>query len=261
MDGLLNGKVAIVSGIGPGLGRAIATRLGAEGADVVLAARRPEPLQQLATELEASGVRTLTVPTDITSATDCQRLGDAAGEWQGRVDVLVNNAFAEEPWHNFTGFDVERWHLPFEVNVWGTLQLTKAVVPWLKAAGGGSIVMITTLSVRNVNPVLGGYAASKGSLTTAARALAVELGPHRIRVNCVAPGHIWGESLRVYFEWQAERRGVSADDVYREVAGQSALDHIATPDEIAGPVAWFASDRSRVVTGQTLDVNCGRTVG
>ena len=119
----------------------------------------------------------------------------------------------------------------------------------------------TTLSVRNVNPVLGGYAASKGSLTTAARALAVELGPHRIRVNCVAPGHIWGESLRVYFEWQAERRGVSADDVYREVAGQSALDHIATPDEIAGPVAWFASDRSRVVTGQTLDVSCGRTVG
>jgi NAD(P)-dependent dehydrogenase (short-subunit alcohol dehydrogenase family) len=261
MDGLLTGKVAVVSGVGPGLGRAIATRLAGEGADMVLAARRLEPLQQLAAELEASGSRAVAVPTDITSPTDCQRLADTAGAWQGRVDILVNNAFAEEPWHNFTGFDVERWHLPFEVNVFGTLQLTQAMVPGLKAAGGGSIVMITTLSVRNVNPVLGGYAASKGSLTAAARALAVELGPHRIRVNCVAPGHIWGESLQVYFEWQAARRGIGADEVYREVAGQAALGHIATPEEIAGPVAWFASDRSRVLTGQTLDVNCGRTVG
>jgi NAD(P)-dependent dehydrogenase (short-subunit alcohol dehydrogenase family) len=261
VDGLLNGKVAVVSGIGPGLGRAIATRLAAEGADVVLAARRREALDHLAAELEASGARAFAVPTDITSPTDCKRLADVAGEWRGRVDVLVNNAFAEEPWHNFAGFDVDRWQLPFEVNVFGTLQLTQAVVPLLKAAGGGSVVMITTLSVRHVNPVLGGYASSKGSLTAAARALAVELGPHHIRVNCVAPGHIWGESLRVYFQWQAERRGVSADDVYQEVAGQSALGHIARPEEIAGAVAWFASDRSLVVTGQTLDVNCGRTVG
>lgn len=261
MQGLLDGKVAIVSGVGPGLGRAIATCLAAEGADVVLAARRKQPLDELAAQLNASGARALAVPTDITSVEDCNRLADAAGAWQGRVDVLVNSAFAEEPWHNFAGFDLARWELPFEVNVFGTLQLTQAVVPWMKEAGGGSIIMITTLSVRNVNPVLGGYAASKGSLTTAARALAVELGPHRIRVNCVAPGHIWGESLRVYFDWQAKRRGVGADDVYREVAGQSALEHIATPEEIAGTVAWFASDRSRVVTGQTLDVNCGRTVG
>jgi NAD(P)-dependent dehydrogenase (short-subunit alcohol dehydrogenase family) len=261
MDGLLADKVAVVSGIGPGLGRATATRLAAEGASVVLAARRAETLDELATELRASGTDVLTVPTDITSADDCARLAETAGQWQGRVDVLVNNAFAEEPWHNFTGFDVERWHLPFEVNVFGTLQLTHAMLPWLQVAGEASVVMITTLSVRNVNPVLGGYAASKGSLTTAARALAVELGPHRIRVNCVAPGHIWGESLRVYFDWQAKRRGISPDVVYEEVARQSALQHIATPEEIAGTVAWFASDRSRVVTGQTLDVNCGRTVG
>ena len=261
MGDLLTGKVAVVSGIGPGLGRAIAMRLAAEGADVVLAARRRETLDELAAELGATGSHALAVPTDITSQEGCAELARAAGEWRGGVDILVNNAFAEEPWHNFTGFDVDRWHLPFEVNVFGALQLTQAMVPSLKAAGGGSIVMITTLSVRNVNPVLGGYAASKGSLTTAARALAVELGPHRIRVNCVAPGHIWGESLRVYFDWQAKQRGVTGDDIYREVASLSALEHIATPEEIAGTVAWFASDRSRVVTGQTIDVNCGRTVG
>jgi NAD(P)-dependent dehydrogenase (short-subunit alcohol dehydrogenase family) len=261
VNGLLEDKVAVVSGVGPGLGGAIARCLAGQGADVVLAARRREPLDALAAELEAGGARVLPVPADITSPEDCQRLAESAGEWRGKVDVLVNNAFAEEPWHDFTGFEVERWRRPFDVNVFGTLQLTQALVPHLKAAGGGSIVMITTLSVRNVNPVLGGYAGSKGSLTTAARALAVELGPYRIRVNCVAPGHIWGESLRVYFKWLAERRGVSPDDVYREIAGQSALNRIATPEEIAGAVAWFASDRSRVVTGQTLDINCGRTVG
>jgi NAD(P)-dependent dehydrogenase (short-subunit alcohol dehydrogenase family) len=172
--------------------------------------------------------------------------------------VLVNNAFAEEAWDDFTGFDPERWRLPFDVNVHGTLQLTQAVVPHLLAAGGGSIIMITTLSTRVMNPVLGGYSASKSAQDTAAKAMAGELGRHRIRVNCVAPGHIWGKSLAHYFDWLAAQRGVAPEVVYGEIAGLNPLHHIATSEEISRAVLFFASDLSRVVTGQTLDVNCGR---
>ena len=255
---LLDGRVAIVSGIGPGMGRDISLTLAREGADLVLGARTEATLRAVAGELAATGRQVVTVPTDITDAAACRRLADAAAELGGgRVDVLVDNAFAEEDWRTFTGFDLDRWRLPFEVNVFGTLQLTQAVVPHMKA-GGGSIVVVNTMSTRIVNPVLGGYAASKAALMTATQVMAKELGKHRIRANCVAPGHIWGQSLATYFEWLGQQRGVDARDVYDEIAGLTALRHIPTSEEISRTVLFFASDLSGVVTGQTLDVNAGR---
>jgi NAD(P)-dependent dehydrogenase (short-subunit alcohol dehydrogenase family) len=255
---LLEGRVAVVSGIGPGMGRDISLALARAGADVVLGARSPATLDAVAEEITALGRRACAVRADITDPDDCRRLADAAAAL-GRVDILVNNAFAEEDWHSFDGFDVDRWRAPFDVNVFGTLQLSQAVVPHMQRAGGGSIVMITTLSIHMVNPVLGGYAASKRALTSAAQAMARELGHHHIRVNCVAPGHIWGRSLEQYFEFLAARRGLTPQAVYDEVAASTALNHIATSEEIARVVLFFASDLSRVITGQTLDVNCGRT--
>jgi NAD(P)-dependent dehydrogenase (short-subunit alcohol dehydrogenase family) len=259
--GLLDGRVAIVSGIGPGMGRAIALELARAGADVALGARREPALRAVATEVEALGRRTVCVPTDITDPEQCARLVETAGAELGGVDILVNNAFTEEDWHDpFDGFDPARWRAPIDVNVFGTLQLSQAAVPHLKRAGGGSIIMITTLSVKNPIPLLAGYAASKRALTTAAQTMALELGSSGIRVNCVAPGHIQGESLAQYFEWIAGRRGVSPDDVADEIKAMNPLHHIPSPTEIAGAVVFFASDLSRAITGQTLDVNCGRTM-
>ena len=236
------------------MGRDIALALARAGADLVLGARTPSAVEAVGEEVVGLGRRVRCVPTDITDPDQCRRLLDAA-RGLGRVD-----AFAEEDWRRFDGFDVERWRLPFEVNVFGTLQLSQAAVPLMKAGGGGSIIMITTLSIQMVNPVLGGYAASKRSLTSAAQTMARELGPHAIRVNCVAPGHIWGTSLQTYFEFLAARRGITAQAVYDEIAATTALNHIATSEEIARVVLFFASDLSRVITGQTLDVNCGRTL-
>ncbi len=216
----------------------------------------------MAAEVEARGQRACVIPTDVTDRSDCQRLADGAVDALGRVDVLVNNAFTEEDWREpFDGFDPARWRAPMDVNLFGALQLSQAVVPHLRAVGGGSIVMITTLSVKNPVPLLAGYAASKRALTTAAQVLAQELGPDGIRVNCVAPGHIRGGSLDEYFAWIAGQRGVDAEDVAGEIAAMNALPHLATPDEIAGAVVFFASDLSRMITGQALDVNCGRTLG
>jgi NAD(P)-dependent dehydrogenase (short-subunit alcohol dehydrogenase family) len=261
VDGLLDGKVAVVSGVGPGMGRAIALQLARGGADLVLAARREPALRAVADEIEVLGRRAVCVPTDIRDDAQARRLADTAARELGRVDVLVNNAFAEEDWRDpFDGFDPARWREPVDVNVFGTLTLTQACVPHFKAVGGGSVVMITTLSVRNPIPLLAGYATSKRALTTAAQVLAKELGPHKIRVNCVAPGHIRGRSLDEYFAWIAEQRGIAPDDVADEIAAQNPLHHLAWPEEIAPAVLFFASDLSRVITGQTLDVNCGRTM-
>ena len=257
---MLDGRVAIVSGVGPGLGRAIALRLASAGADVALGARTVGHLEPVAKEVEARGRRAVAVATDVTDADQCRRLADTAAAELGRVDILVNNAFAEEDWHEaFTGFDPKRWHRPVDVNLFGTLAMTHAALPHLRAAGGGSIVNITTLSIKTVNPVLGGYASSKAALTTASQVLAKELGPDGIRVNCVAPGHIMGESLRDYFDFLADRRGVEPRVVHDEVASGNALNRITTPEEVADVVLFFTSGRSRVITGQTLAVNCGRT--
>ena len=259
-EGLLDGRAAIVSGVGPGMGRAIALELARAGADVALAARRISSLEAVAAEVEALGRRAVCVPTDLTDEGQCRRLADTVADELGRVDVLVNNAFAEEDWHlPFDGFDPSRWRIPVDVNVFGTLTLTQACVPHLREAGSGSVIMITTLSVRNPIPLLAGYAASKSALTTGAHVLARELGGAKIRVNCVAPGHIRGETLEEYFAWIAEQRGVTTEVVADEIAAMNPLHHLPAPDEIAPAVLFFASDLSRVVTGQTLDVNCGRT--
>jgi NAD(P)-dependent dehydrogenase (short-subunit alcohol dehydrogenase family) len=258
---LLEGRVALVSGIGPGMGRDISLALAREGADLVLAARRPPGLDAVAREVEAlgRGGRVVCVPTDITDEPACRDLALRVEREFGRLDVLVNNAFAEEDWRTFEGFDPERWRTPFDVNVHGTLQLTQRLVQLLRRGlRGASIVNISTLSTRVMNPVLAGYSASKKALETVSRALALELGAQGIRVNCVAPGHIWGESLKVYFEWLAGQRGTTPQAVYDEIAGMNPLHHIPTSEEIARSVVFFASDLSRSITGQTLDVNCGR---
>lgn len=254
---LLENRRAIVSGIGPGMGRDVSLALAREGADLVLAARTAPALETLAAEIRALGRRAVCVPTDIARQEDCDRLAEIARSELGGVDVLVNNAFRGPSHKLFEEDDLDDWRRIFEVNVFGSLQLTRAVVPHMKAAGRGSVVMVNSMSVRIIEPRHGGYAASKGALMTAAQVLARELGPHGIRVNSVVPGYIWGPSLERYFAQLARERGVSPEEVYGTVAAHTALGKIPTSEEIAGAVVFFASDLSRVVTGQALDVNGG----
>jgi NAD(P)-dependent dehydrogenase (short-subunit alcohol dehydrogenase family) len=153
--------------------------------------------------------------------------------------------------------DLAEWRKVFDVNVFGSLQLTQAVVPHMRRQGGGSIVFINSMSMRVIEPRFASYASSKGALMVAAQSLARELGPDKIRVNSVVPGYIWGAALEGYFKTLATQQGVTADDVYRQIASRTALHHIPTSAEIADAVLFFASDLSRVVTGQALDVNGG----
>ena len=259
---LLIDQVAMVSGVGPGLGRAIALALAAEGAAVVVSARNKTSWEPVVAEIRAAGGVTVGCNSDISESKQVGHLVHFAVQEFGGIDVLVNNAFTEEDWRDpFTGFDPERWRAPIAVNLMGTLALSQAVVPHLKSRGGGAIVMVTTLSVKNPVPLLAGYATSKGALTTAAQVLAKELGHHHIRVNCVAPGHIDGGSLNEYFAFVGAQRAVDPAVVAGEVKSQNPLGRIATPAEIAPAVVFLASPMARMITGQTLNVNCGRTLG
>ncbi len=254
---LLTNRVAIVSGIGPGMGRDISIALAREGADVVLAARGADKLASVGTAVRALGRRAVEVPTDIARDEDCRRLVDTAIRELGRVDVLVNNAFKGGVEPLFADIDLEEWRKVFEVNVFGSLQLTQAVIPHMRRQGGGSIVFINSMSMRVIEPRFASYASSKGALMIAAQSLARELGPDKIRVNSVVPGYIWGAALEGYFKSLATQQGITPDAVYEQIASRTALRHIPTSAEIADAVLFFASDLSRVVTGQALDVNGG----
>jgi NAD(P)-dependent dehydrogenase (short-subunit alcohol dehydrogenase family) len=254
---LLENRIAIVSGIGPGMGRDISLAFAREGAHLVLAARTAPAVEELAREVQALGRKALAVPTDISNPEDCQRLARAAHDEFGRIDVLVNNAFRGMSFRSIEEDTIEDWREIFDVNVFGALELTKAVIPHMKAQGGGSIIMINSMSMRIIEPRHGGYAASKGALYIMAQTLAKELGVHKIRVNTVVPGYIWGPSLEGYFKHLAAQQGSTPEAIYAGVASQTALNHIPNSEEIAGAVVFFASDLSRVVTGQALDVNGG----
>jgi NAD(P)-dependent dehydrogenase (short-subunit alcohol dehydrogenase family) len=255
---LLSGLVGVVSGAGPGLGRAIALSFAREGADVVLVARSVATLPALAREVEALGRRALGVQADITEPSACQRALAETLEVFGRVDVLVNNAFATGPMEPFAETSVMKsWRPAFKVNVFGTVQLTQAFAAHMKVQRRGSIVMVNSMAARKPARDLAAYGASKAALLHAAQGLAGELGPHGIRVNSVVPGHIDGPGLAFYLQMEAARLSITAEEVRQRIAAQGLLNRITTPEEVADAVVFFASNLSAAVTGQALDVNCG----
>jgi len=267
---MLEGRTAMVTGIGPGMGRDISLGLAREGADVVLVARSDRVVPSVADEIEAMGRRAFPVYGNIAKVEECERIAEEVaaatstlGEDRSGIDVLVNSAFHGGEHVRFEDADLARWRRPVDINYFGTLQLTQAVLPQLKVAasraGDARIVMINTMSVQHLEAAAGSYAASKAALGAVTKTLAIELGEYGIRVNAVHPGYIWGDSVRIYFEWQAEERGGGAtwQDVYDERAAETALGYLPHSSEIAGAVVFFASPLATCVTGTALPVNAG----
>jgi NAD(P)-dependent dehydrogenase (short-subunit alcohol dehydrogenase family) len=253
---LLRDKVVVVCGVGPGLGRAIALQSARAGADVVLAARTEGLLKEVAAEVLALGRRAVTVVTDVTDDELAAGLPAAAVEAFGRVDALVNNAFAIPPLAPLGGADLDAVRAGFETNVLGALRMTRLFTPAL-AASRGSVVMINSAVLRHSRVPFGPYKMAKSALLGLAQSLATELGPQGIRVNSVAPGYIWADSLKWYFGYLAKERGTTVQQVYDETAATIDLRRLPEPDEVADAVVFLASDLARAITGQCLDVNCG----
>ncbi len=255
--GLLGGKVCIVSGVGPGLGRQAARALAAHGADLVLAARRQTTLDEVAAEVEDLGARVLTVPTDITDPEACALLMEKAAEAFGGIDVLVNNAFRFDAFKSFEEVDLAIWRKIMDTNLFGSLQMTRAALPFMRARGGGSVVMVASMVARQPQPAQGGYAISKGALLTATKVLAYELGPSGVRVNAVVPGWMAGPSVDIYIDMTSNGRGVPAQEVVDELNARVPLGRIPSDQDVAGAIVYLSSDLSCAMTGQALDTNGG----
>lgn len=254
--GLLAGKVVVVSGVGPGLGRAVCARASAQGATVVLAARTESRLQAVADEIVARGGTALVVPTDITDDADVDALVAATTAEFGGVDVLVNNAFALPSMKPLLRTDFDAITDGLDLTVLGTLRVIKAFTESL-ADRQGSIVNINSMVIRHSEPRYGSYKLAKSAMLAMSQTLATELGERSIRINSVAPGYIWDDQLKWYFGEVAKKYGISADEVYAQTAAKSDLKRLPEPDEIADAVVFLASPMAKAITGHTLDVNCG----
>jgi NAD(P)-dependent dehydrogenase (short-subunit alcohol dehydrogenase family) len=256
-DGLLAGKVCVVSGVGPGLGRRAAVALAMHGAAVVVAARRQSTLDQVAAEIDELGGRVRSMPTDITDAEQCERLVAYATDELGGVDVLVNNAFRFDAFKTFEDVDLAIWRKIVDTNLFGSLQLTKAALPSMRSRGGGSVIMVASMAARKPPPLQGGYAISKGALLTAVKVLAGELGPSGVRVNAIVPGWMGGPSVDVYVQMTSAGRGITPEAVVAELEEPIALKRVPSDEEVAGSIVFLASDLSSPITGQAIDVNGG----
>ena len=256
--GLLEGRRALISGIGPGMGRDIAIAFARQGALLAIGGRTATKLNSLAGEIGEFAQRPVEVVVDISRPQSCIQGIEKVERELGGLDIVVNNAFDPGNFALIEDGDLEEVRRTFDVNFFGTLNMTRACIPLLKASSRARVVMINTMSTTRIEPRFGAYSASKAALASVTKTLARELGGYGIRVNGVHPGFIWGEANEMYFEHLAKKSGISAQEQYLKVASENCLGYIPHSREIVGAVLFFASDLSVAVTGQALGVNAGQ---
>jgi NAD(P)-dependent dehydrogenase (short-subunit alcohol dehydrogenase family) len=253
---LLQDKVIVLSGVGPGLGRALGEQAALMGADLVLVSRTEKRLEKMAAVVREHGRRALVVPTDITDEASRQALVTATLDEFGRVDCLINNAFGIPPMDPISTLELDGLRAAQETNVFAPLRLSSLFADSL-AESKGSIIMLNSCVVYSSQPEYSGYKLSKGTLEHLASSLATEFGPRGIRVNSVAPSYIYEDVNKAYFDWIAEETGRTHEEVYAEKAEPTDLKRLATPDEVANAALFLASDLASAVTGVMLNVDCG----
>jgi NAD(P)-dependent dehydrogenase (short-subunit alcohol dehydrogenase family) len=249
-DFSLAGKVAIVTGGSRGIGRSIALGLAEHGADVTIAARKPEALAEAVAAVQALGRRAIAVPTNVRRRDELRALVDETRRQLGRVDILVNNAGTNPVYGPVQDIDERAWDAIMNTNVKAVHFLSNfAREAMLEHGDGGAIVHVSSVGGYRASDVIGGYSVSKSALIMLTQVQAKAWGTDGIRVNAIAPGLIKTEFARALWENERTRRSAEAD---------SALRRIGEPDEMAGAVVYLVSPASSFVTGQTLVLDGGR---
>ncbi|WP_327355437.1 SDR family oxidoreductase [Streptomyces sp. NBC_01304] len=255
---LLEGKTVIVSGVGAGLGHEVAAAVVRDGGNAVLGARTEANLAKSAAEIDPDGKHTAYRSTDITDERQCEALAALALEKFGRIDAVVHVAAWDSYFGGLADADFDTWKGVVDVNLLGTLRMTRACLPALKERGGSVVIVGTQSSVAAPSEVhQAAYAASKGALTSAMYSLARELGRDRIRVNTVLPGWMWGPPVEAFVQFTAHTEGVPEEEVLARLTNRMALPELATDGDVADACAFLSSDRARAITGQSLLVNAG----
>ncbi|WPZ34667.1 SDR family oxidoreductase [Thalassobaculum sp. OXR-137] len=271
----LSGKVALVTGASAprGIGQAIARRLAADGAAVVVTDMagtfcvedrtydRMELLTGLAGEIAAAGGTALALPLDVTRADDIARCLDAARERFGTIDILVNNAGSLAGAADFMETTPDHWESSFQINLLGPVRLCQAVIPAMRAAGGGRIINIGSTGSLGAEPGFGAYTAMKHAIAALSKTIAAEEGKHGILCNTVCPGFIMTDMHMAANRRLAAEAGIGVEEMqarrYATVATRSA----GQPEDVAAAVAYLAGPQGRYVTGINLPVSGGVPYG
>ena len=257
---LLKEKIAVITGAGRGIGRAIALAYVQEGARVVLAARSVEALQETQAEIARLGGTGIVLPTDISDPDAIEALVTQTLAHFGRIDILVNNSGIGGPSAPLWEITPSEWEETFKVNVTGTYLCCRAFLPHMIKQRAGCIVIIGSMTGKR--PLLNRtpYAASKMALVGLARTLAWETGPYNIRVNVISPGPVEGKRIEWVIRTQAEAKGISVDEARQQFTSGSPLGTLITASDIADAAVFLASDKAKAITGEDLNVSAGNVM-
>lgn len=246
----LTGRTALVTGSTRGIGRGIASRFAAEGCNVVVNAPDASEVEHVRADLADSfpTVKIAGLAADVADETAVTRLFEHTADRFGRLDILVNNAGV---WQSvrFDQMESAEWNRVLDVHLHGFLNCSRRAVDLMVPQGGGAIVSISSISDSRAHERAVAYDAAKGAILAGTRALAVDLGPLGIRVNCVSPGPIRTEN------WEAAATPESTARAEAELP----LRRLGTPSDVAAAVCFLASDDARFITGQTIYVDGGLT--
>ncbi len=246
----LEGKIAFVTGAGRGLGRAGALALAEAGAHVTLVSRTRSQLEETAAAIERLGRKSLVAVADTRKAAEVEAAVRATVEAFGRIDILFNNAGTNvrRPVVEMTD---EEWHTIMDTNVKGVFVVARAVARQMIAQKGGRIVNMSSMSALSAERDKVVYASSKGAVSQFTKGLALELAPHGITVNAIAPGYMMTPLVKGYLEADAERS--------RRILQRIALGRVGQPEEIGGALVFLASEAARYITGATIAIDGGWT--
>jgi len=249
VEGRLSGRVALVSGAANGIGRASALRLGREGADLILVDREGDSLHEVTQAVEARGRQVLAVVADWTDADSVREAFAAARQRFGRIDILFNNVgqSARERASEFYLSAEETWRFVIEISLLATMRATRLAVEEMRARRSGRIVNMSTESAFYGDVGFVDYAAAKMGVVGFTRSLARELAPFHVNVNAVCPGAI-----------RTRAHDRLPKEVIDKVRNSVPMGYVAEPEDVAGVVAFLASDDARYITGQSILIDGGR---
>jgi glucose 1-dehydrogenase len=250
----LSGKVAVVTGSSSGIGKSIALRMAAEGAAVcVVADRNVDGGRATADEIAADGGRAIFVQADVSVAGDCERIVAEAVAALGGINVLVNNAGITRG-RPLAELDEQLWDRVIDTNLKSAYLMSRAAIPAMLDAGGGSVVNISSVHARATYPHMAAYAASKAGMCGMTRALACEFGPRGVRFNCILPGTI---DLGLHPRGNDGPAPADRPAWQPRASDVQVMKRLGSPDEVAAAVCFLASDEASFVNGAALAVDGG----
>jgi glucose 1-dehydrogenase len=252
------GQTVLVTGAGTGIGRAIALAYAREGARLVLAARRPAPLEETADAARAAGAACLVAPTDVTREDDCRRVVAAALERFGRLDVLVNDAGAPGTDMPVAEMTLDNWDATLAVNLTGPMLLAReALRQAMLPARRGNVQFVSSQAAKRVRPRKAHYAVAKLGLLPLAQTLALEVGAAGVRVNTLVVGLVRGDLVDRWVERTAAETGRPAAAIHAGLVAGIPLGRPVEPEEVAAVSLFLASEAAAAITGQAINVTNG----